>query len=141
MIFDETTYVKILNIRENEHFGDVLMFLEKRSPLRVRVRSKKTELFFLKKTDAVKISSIYQNIWTRINKKSVFNFEQIKKSIHKIVEIYCVFSTIKILNENQNIKKRKTFRQTMPIKKHKLKLEKEVNQRRRSKSEKNLLNN
>ena len=35
------SYVKILKIRQNEHFGDVLMFLGQRSPLRVRVRSKK----------------------------------------------------------------------------------------------------
>ena len=83
------TYVKIVGIRENEHFGDVLMFLEQRSPLRVRVRSVKSELFFLKKIDAVKISTKYQNIWKRINKKSVFNFEQMKKSIKNIVEIYC----------------------------------------------------
>ena len=53
---DEKAYVRILGIRENEHFGDVLMFLEERSPLRVRVRSKKCELFFLKKIDALKIS-------------------------------------------------------------------------------------
>ena len=85
----ETTYVKILGIRENEHFGDVLMFLEQRSPLRLRVRSKKCELFFLKKMDAVKISTSYPNIWKRINKKSIFNFEQIKRSIRKIVELYC----------------------------------------------------
>ena len=82
-------YVKILWIRENEHFGDVLMFLEQRSPLRVRVRSKKCELFFLKKVDAIKISNMHQNLWKRINKKSVFNFEQIKKNIEKIVEVYC----------------------------------------------------
>ena len=62
-------YVKILWIRENEHFGDVLMFLEQRSPLRVRVRSKKGELFFLKKVDAIKISNMHQNLWKRINKK------------------------------------------------------------------------
>ncbi len=84
-----TTYVKILGIRENEHFGDVLMFLEQRSPLRVRVRSKKSELFFLKKMDAIKISASFQNIWRRINKKSVFNFEQMKKSIKNIVQVYC----------------------------------------------------
>ena len=78
-------YVKIVCIRENEHFGDVLMFLEQRSPLRVRVRSLKCELFFLKKMDAIKISTSYPNIWRRINKKSIFNFEQIKKSINKIV--------------------------------------------------------
>ena len=94
---NQITYVKILGIRENEHFGDVLMFLEQRSPLRVRVRSKKSELFFLKKMDAVKISTSYPNIWRRINKKSVFNFEQIKKSIKKIVEIYC---SVKKVNTN-----------------------------------------
>ena len=92
---DEIRYVKILCIRENEHFGDVMMFLEKRSPLRVRVKSKKVELFFLKKMDAINISISYPNIWRRINKKSVFNFEQIKKSINKIVDIY---SSIKRIN-------------------------------------------
>ena len=97
----ETTYVKILGIRENEHFGDVLMFLEQRSPLRVRVRSKKCELFFLKKMDAVKISTSYQNIWRRINKKSVFNFEQIKKSIRKIVQIYCSVKRISSMNDDE----------------------------------------
>ena len=101
------TYVKILGIRENEHFGDVLMFLEERSPLRVRVKSIKCELFFLKKIDAVKISTNYQNIWKRINKKSVFNFEQMKKSIKNIVEIYCAVKKIKsnkqkkFLNKNE----------------------------------------
>ena len=95
---DDIKYVRILCIRENEHFGDVMMFLEQRSPLRVRVKSKKAELFFLKKMDAIKISASYPNIWRRINKKSVFNFEQIKKSINKIVEIYC---SVKKLNSIQ----------------------------------------
>ena len=86
-------YVKILNIRSNEHFGDVLMFLEQRSPLRIRVKTKKCELFFLKKIDAIKISTIHQNIWRRLNKKSIYNFEQIKKIIKRIVEIYCSIKT------------------------------------------------
>ena len=84
-----TKYLKILSIRKNEHFGDVLMFLDQRSFLRVKVTSKKAELFFLKKMDVVEISSSYPNIWRKINKKSVFNFEQIKNSIPKIVELYC----------------------------------------------------
>ena len=103
-------YVKIVWIRENEHFGDVLMFLEQRSPLRVRVKSKKCELFFLKKVDAIKISSIHQNLWKRINKKSVFNFEQIKKNIKKIVEVYCSVKKYKFENKekyNKNISKSK----------------------------------
>ena len=87
----EISFVKILNIRENEHFGDVLMFLGQRSPLRVRVRSKKSELFFLKKIDAIGMSSSFPNIWRRINKKSIYNFNQIKRSIIKIVRLYCSF--------------------------------------------------
>ena len=95
-------YVRILCIRENEHFGDVMMFLEQRSPLRVRVKSKKSELFFLKKMDAIKISTSYPNIWRRINKKSVFNFEQIKKSIKKIIEIYCSERRLNSINEEDS---------------------------------------
>ena len=95
-------YIRILCIRENEHFGDVMMFLEQRSPLRVRVKSKKSELFFLKKMDAIKISTSYPNIWRRINKKSVFNFEQIKKSINKIIEIYCSVKKLNSINEESS---------------------------------------
>ena len=113
-IKNQISYVKILHIRENEHFGDVLMFLEQRSPLRVRVRTKKVELFFLKKIDAVNISSSYQNIWQRINKKSVFNFEQIKKSIVKIVELYSSYKTIqnkaKEVNKSQIKRRGKSMR-------------------------------
>ena len=80
-------YIKIINIRENEHFGDVLMFSEQRSPMRLMVRSNKAEFFILKKEDVVKISFSYSNIWRRINKISVYNFEQMKKSIHKIIKL------------------------------------------------------
>ena len=34
-------YLKILDIRKNEHFGALLMFLNKRSPLSLRVKTKK----------------------------------------------------------------------------------------------------
>jgi hypothetical protein len=47
----------------------------------------------LKKIDAIKISTIHQNIWRRLNKKSIYNFEQIKKIIKRIVEIYCSIKT------------------------------------------------
>ena len=90
------------------------MFLEQRSPLRVRVKTKKVELFFLKKIDAVNISSSYQNIWQRINKKSVFNFEQIKKSIVKIVELYSSYKTFqnksKEVNKSQIKRRGKSMR-------------------------------
>jgi hypothetical protein len=106
-------YVKILSIRENEHFGDVLMFLEQRSPIRVRVRTKKAELFFLKKIEAVNISSSYQNIWRRINKKSVFNFEQIKKSIIKMVVFYSSYKKIQYEVKEKDKKKNKKLNKSM----------------------------
>ena len=76
-------YVKILEIRKNEHFGDILMFLNKRSPLCAKVKSKKAEFYFLNKTDALEISTCYPRIWNKINKKSLFNMEQIKRLINK----------------------------------------------------------
>ena len=94
----EKKYIKILGIRNNEHFGDVLMFLEQRSPLRLRVTTKKCELYFLKKIDAIKISTTHQNIWRRLNKKSIYNFDQIKKIIKRIVELY----SEKKISENEN---------------------------------------
>ena len=42
-------HIQILEIRKNEHFGDILMFLNRKSPLSVKVKSKIVELFLLKK--------------------------------------------------------------------------------------------
>ena len=82
-------YLKILDIRKNEHFGALLMFLNKRSPLSLRVKTKKAELFFLKKIDAIEISSSYPNIRKRVNKASFHNLKQIKKIMHKIIKHFC----------------------------------------------------
>ena len=79
---------KILEIRKNEQFGDILMFLNQRSPLTLRVKSKKAELFFLNKTDAIDISTSYPSIWQKINVKSLFNYEQIKRLMNKILKIF-----------------------------------------------------
>ena len=43
------------------------------------------ELLILRKLEAVEIYSIYPNIWKRINKKSLFNMEQIYLKIKKII--------------------------------------------------------
>ena len=75
--------IKIIEIRKNEHFGDALMFLNERSPLVVKVRTKVAELLVLRKMEAIEIYSIYPNIWKRINKKSLFNMEQIKEKIKR----------------------------------------------------------
>ena len=82
-------HLRILDIRKNEHFGALLMFLNKRSPLSLRVKTKKAELFFLRKIDAVEISTSYPNIWKRVNKKSYHNLKQIKKIMKKIIIHFC----------------------------------------------------
>jgi len=82
-------HLRILDIRKNEHFGTLLMFLNKRSPLTLRVKTKKAELFFLKKIDAVEISTSYPNIWKRVNKKSFHNLKQIKKIMENIIKHFC----------------------------------------------------
>ena len=45
------------------------MFLNKRCPLRVKVKSRKADLFYLNKKDALEISADYPHIWRKINKK------------------------------------------------------------------------
>ena len=75
--------IKIIEIHKNEHFGDALMFLNERSPLIVKVKTKVSELLILRKMEAIEIYSIYPNIWKRINKKSLYNMEQIKFRIKK----------------------------------------------------------
>ena len=81
---EKIQYFRILEIRRNEHFGDILMFLEQRSTLRLRVKSKKAELFYLNKERVIQISSSYPQYWKKINKKSLFNLKQIKRLINKI---------------------------------------------------------
>ena len=84
---EDIQHYRILQIRKNEHFGDILMFLNQRSPLILKVKSKKAELFFLNKSDAINISTIYPQYWKRINKKSLFNMEQIKRYTNKLIKI------------------------------------------------------
>ena len=82
-------HLRILDIRKNEHFGGLLMFLNKTTCLTLRVKSSKAELYCLKKTDAIEISSKYPNIWKRINKVSFHNLNQISKQMLKIIKQYC----------------------------------------------------
>ena len=87
--------IKVLDIRKNEHYGDVLMFLNKKSPLSVRVRSNKADLLLLKKLDALKISTNYPNIWKKIIKKPLANSKIIQNLTLKILVSFCNYYGIK----------------------------------------------
>ena len=99
-VFDEDPNnkkeIKIIDLRKNEHFGDILMILNEKSPLTVKVKSKKAELFFLDKTEAIEISNGYPNIWKRIVNRSLHNMKQIKNLIRKKVLFFAETSNIEI---------------------------------------------
>ena len=95
-------YIQILEIRKNEHFGDILMFLNLRSPLTVKVKSKKAELLLFKKTDAVSISVNYPQIWGRIIRKSLFNMEQIERLINRATKLFLDSNKTKIRKVMKN---------------------------------------
>ena len=65
------------------------MFLQKPSPLSLRVKSKYSELFLLRKHEAMQISKAYPNVWKKIYRKSYHNMKSIKKLTKRIVIHYC----------------------------------------------------
>jgi len=101
-----THYLKVLDIRKNEHFGETLMFLNERSFLTVKVKSKKAELFFLKKEEVIKIFNAFPNIWNRINKKSIYNMKQIKIIVNKVLLNFCSMIGININDEINQLQKK-----------------------------------
>ena len=79
--------INIIKIRAKEHFGDALMFLNEKCPLKIKIITKKAELLILKKMEAIEIYSIYPHIWEKINKKSLYNMEQIYLKIERTLNI------------------------------------------------------
>ena len=104
-IGDNIEYIKIIEIRRNEHFGEALMFLNECCPLNAKIKSKTAELLMLRKMEAIEIYSIYPNIWRRINKKSLFNMEQISKKIKKVIFEISNKYNINIKKKNKSFKK------------------------------------
>ena len=88
IIEEDDHYVKLLDICRNEHYGDIMMFLNQRSPLSVRVSSRIVELFSLKKTDVIEISMLFPNIWKEIITNSIYNMHQINILIKKTLSFF-----------------------------------------------------
>ena len=114
-------YIHILDLLKNEFYGEILMFSNIASPLSLKVKSKRVELYVLKKKDAFNIRKEYQNIWQRINKKSIHNIKSLKSLTLDIINRYCEMNGIlvrnkeivkfktKIFNKNQASSKIKTM--------------------------------
>ena len=85
---EEFQYLKILDIRKNEHFGNICMFLEKPAPLTLIVKSKIAEIFALNKKDAIMINNFHHNIMKKIYDKSYKNLLSIKKKTFQVLKKY-----------------------------------------------------
>ena len=73
--------IKLINIGRFEHFGEVFLFKNQRSPLTVVVKSNNCELYLLRKIDLIKIAADFQEIFEEIFKNSDYNMRKIKKII------------------------------------------------------------
>jgi hypothetical protein len=78
---EDIRILKIIQIRKNEHFGDVLMFLNQPSPLTLRVKTKFAELFLMHKIDLANIARDFPDIFRKIYSKSVYNMDKIQSLI------------------------------------------------------------
>ena len=100
------------------------MFLNKKSPLSVRVSSKRVELFSLKKTSVIEISMEFPKIWKEIISHSIYNLQQInvlikrtlnffyennKAALKRLSERFILTADKKIHEENKEITITKTL--------------------------------
>ena len=80
--------IKIIDVRKNEYYGDVHMFLDQPSPFTLKAKTRIAELLLLRKYDALSISKNFPNIWRRIQNKSYHNLVSIKKLTYRTLKQY-----------------------------------------------------
>ena len=81
-------YLKIIDIRKNEHFGYVFISLNRPCPLSLQIKSKLAELFLLKKEHVMRLSKNYPNIWRKIYRREFHNLRTIKKYTFSVLRKY-----------------------------------------------------
>ena len=93
-------YIKIIDIRKNENFGGLYMFMRRPSPLSLKVKSKFVELYLLPKKDVFSIAKNYNNIWSKIHKKDFHNMLSIKHKTFNILNKYIEINGIGRISPN-----------------------------------------
>lgn len=81
---DDIEKIKILQLYKNEDFGLSLLIDNSRSPLTVRTKSRRAEIFLINKIDVIKLYETYSLLFEKIYKKSTFNLNQIMQRIEKL---------------------------------------------------------
>ena len=92
-------FLHIMYIKRNEHFGITYMFLNKPSPLYLRVKSKKADIFLLRKHDATIISKAYPHIWKLISENAFHNMVAIKNKTFETLDNYCSYNGLILDNK------------------------------------------
>ena len=82
-------HIRLINVRKNQHFGCVYMFLNKRSPVILKVKSDRADILMLPKIDAIEISSKYPNVWKKVTKTAVKNIKSMINIAQKsIIQLF-----------------------------------------------------
>ena len=93
-------YIKIIDIRKNENYGGLYIFMRKPSPLSLKVRSKFAELYLLPKKVVFIIAKNYSNIWSKIHRKDFHNMLSIKHQTFNILNKYIEINGIVKITPN-----------------------------------------
>ena len=93
-------YIKIIDIRKNENYGGLYMFMRRPSPLSLKVKSKFAELYLLPKKEVFNIAKSYNNIWSKIHKKDFHNMLSIKHQTFNILNKYIEINGIMKISPN-----------------------------------------
>ena len=93
-------YIKIIDIRKNENFGGLYMFMRRPSPLSLKVKSKFADLYLLPKKEVFNIATSYNNIWAKIHKKDFHNMLSIKHKTLNILNKYIEINGIVKITPN-----------------------------------------
>jgi CRP-like cAMP-binding protein len=78
----------IMKICKFEHFGDILIFSNQRSPVNIKVGSKGVELFFINKHDLLAISVEFPEIFDKITLVSIYNYLVMLEVTQKKMELF-----------------------------------------------------
>ena len=92
-------FLCIMSIKRNENFGITYMQLNKPCPLSLRVKSKKADIFILRKLDVIHISKAYPSIWKKISENALHNMIAIKDKAFSILKNYCSYHGLLLDNK------------------------------------------
>ena len=95
--------LEIGTIKENCHYGELLMQINEKSPYQIRCKSSNAEILILKREDFIKIKNSFKKNIISILKESYLTLEIIDKRRQQFLQLYkyenCIFGVKRIMKE------------------------------------------